>query len=1107
VPSVLRMLVDEPDWSGCTALRLVFSAGEPLHAELCQRLLKHVAVEIWNTYGPTECAIDATAQPFDPAQRSGPVPIGRPIDGARILVLDPAGRPVPIGVPGELHIGGAGVGRGYLGQPRLTADRFGPDPFGPPGSRIYRTGDLVHWRSDGTLAYLGRLDNQVKINGVRVEPGEIEAALMRHPDIGSAVVTAHAGPTGATRLVAYVLRRDVAQPESLRSYLSRRLPGPLVPADYVALDAFPTTTSGKIDRAALPAPDPLDSAHRPSFRPPGAPLESLVAQVWSELLGVTDIGLDDNFFQLGGSSLLITKLATRLGAATGRELAVADLFFALTVRAQARLLDVDPPDEAPIRPARRDGDLPLSSGQLRQWFLDKLQPGVVQWVAPMVVELPAATTAATAQRALDAVQARHEALRTRYVLSSAGDPVQVVDPPGRVPLRLAGPGGDLATLFGEEFARGFDLEHEAPVRALLVNEPDRPVLLVTMHHIASDGWSTVILERELIELCTAENAGRAAELPTPTVQYADYAAWQQARLTDARLAPHLTYWRAALDGLATLDLPFDRPRPPVFDIRGALAPFKLDADLADRATALGRRHGATPFMTFLTVYAILLSRYSGRSDLAVGVPVSGRIHPDVAGTVGFFLNSLVLRCDLTGAPSFGVVLDRIRDASLGAFAHQSLPFERLVDELVDRRDLARTPLYQVEFDMHDEGLTATAADTEAMDAFQRAWTVAKTDLCLYLQRNADGSMVGTVEYPTALFDPATVEAFVQHYTRLLEAVTAEPDQPVSAVDYLSPGERRALADDRRAPAADTDLLVPGHRFTGLPPGDAGGPVRVDVVDPAGQLVPVGVPGELRLAGPMVGPATVCGQDLPTDRFAPDPVGGWLFHTGELVRRRPDGSVEALGRVAHPVRIRGMWVDPRPAEAALTAHPDVAEAVVDADGDTLTAYWAGAGPVEPSPEALAEHCQARLGAHEVPGAFVRVAAVPHTADEMVALRTGGLAVGTVAEGRGPLSLAEQRVAHLWAELLELSADDIAVDAGFFAAGGNSILAIRLIAILRDEFGVDVPVRMLFEEGTVATVAAEVEAQISAEVASLPDAAVLAELLLPDDAVPTGPPGRH
>ncbi|MFY1691593.1 amino acid adenylation domain-containing protein [Plantactinospora sp. WMMB782] len=808
VPSVLRLVAEEPGWRDCTSLRLLFSAGEPLHAELCRRLTDGLKVTLWNTYGPTECAIDVTAHPYDPALPTGPVPIGRPLANLRVLVLDGNGDPVPVGVAGELHAGGVGVARGYLGRPDLTAEKFVPDPYGPAGSRLYRTGDLVRWRADATLEYIGRLDHQVKVNGVRIEPGEVESALVAHPDVSAAVVLAVEAAEGGKRLVGYVTGERVPAADRLRTFLRDRLPDPMIPAAFVALPEFPLNSSGKVDRAALPAPKTAAEDGRPPYVAPRTTAERMVAQAWAELLKVDRVGAHDDFFTLGGSSLLLTRLANQLRSASGSKVALRGLFAAPTVEQQAKLIAVPSDDGPPLLPVHRIGPLPLSFGQRRLWFLDRLEPGNTEWVAPLFVRLGPEVDQRTVRRALDLVAGRHEILRTRYV-EDGGEPRQLVDPPSPVELRVVeADSADLETVFRSEFERGFDLATGPVWRALLVRFPGVPtrtpptsvripatagrapagesVLLLTLHHIACDGWSSVVLERELREICASVLAGRDPELPAQPVQYPDFASWQRGWLTEQVLAAELAYWRKTLDGLGPLDLPTDRPRPARRNPRGALAPFTIPTELATAVRDLGRRHGASPYMTMLTAFSTLLARYAGNWDVAVGTPVAGRNRPELENMVGFFLNSLVLRPNLGPGMRFEEALEATREVCRAAFAHQTLPFEQLVDDLQPDRDMSRTPLFQAAFDLHDEGLTGGAVRSDDLAAFTEAWQVAKTDLTLFVRVQADGTMLGALEYATALFDRSTVDRIGGHLVRLLQAVTADPELRLGTVDFLDP---------------------------------------------------------------------------------------------------------------------------------------------------------------------------------------------------------------------------------------------------------------------------------------------------------------------------------
>ncbi|GAA3892966.1 hypothetical protein GCM10023084_52240 [Streptomyces lacrimifluminis] len=823
VPSVLRLLVEENpghgagDWGRCGSLRLLFSAGEALHAELVARVREKAGadLEVWNTYGPTECSIDVTAQPVEAALASGPVPIGRPIPGLRVLVLDPNAAPVPVGVPGELYVGGTGVARGYAGRPGLTAERFVPDPYATePGARLYRTGDQVRWRADRTLEYLGRLDHQIKVNGVRIEPGEIEAVLAAHPSVTGAVVTAYQAQDSGTRLAAHLTASAAVDGADLRVFLAERLPDSHVPAFFHVLESFPLLPSGKVDRAGLPGPEEIAAVHRPALTAPRDASEELVAGVWAELLGRERVGAHDDFFALGGTSLQLTRLAARLRAASGEKISLRGLFAATTVEAQAKLIGAAATSgaEESIRPVPRGGEPPLSSGQRRLWFLDRMHPGSPEWVAPLFLRLPADLDPSAVGAALDALAARHEPLRTRYV-AEGGSARQVIDAPGTttVELRVADAAREeVPGLFGEQFGRGFDLAAGPLWRALLLRLPGEDhLLLLTLHHITCDGWSTVLLERELRELCAAHLAGREPVLPALAVQYADYGAWQHARLTEERVERELAHWRAALDGIAPVDLPADHPRPAVRDPHGAVVPFRIPAGTAAALTELGRAHGATPFMTLLTAYATLVARYSGQWDVPVGTPVAGRTRPETENMVGFFLNSLVVRCGLTAELSFSEALERVRDAAREAFVHQELPFERLVDELQPERDLSRTPLYQVAFDLHSEGVTSVVTRDTDLAAFTEAWQVAKTDLSLFMRQTPEGALDGVLEYATSLFERATVERMAGHFLTLLDQVAHHPDVPLGAVELLGEEERRQLLTDWN----DSDTVGPADDRT------------------------------------------------------------------------------------------------------------------------------------------------------------------------------------------------------------------------------------------------------------------------------------------------------
>ncbi|MCO5968360.1 non-ribosomal peptide synthetase [Actinoallomurus soli] len=826
VPSVLRLLVEE-DWTGCDALRLLFSAGEALHAELCHKVLAKVDVELWNTYGPTECSIDVTAHRFDPAQTTGPVPIGRPLPGLRVVVLDERGRPVPIGVPGELYAGGVGVALGYQGRPALTAERFVPDPFGPAGSLLYRTGDQVRWRGDRTLEYLGRLDSQLKVNGVRVEPGEVEAALSAHPSVRAAAVVAVDG-----RLVAYV-----AGAAPSREFLFERLPAALVPAVFVELAELPLTANGKVDRAALPTPD----LSRPAYTAPRTIAEKEVAGAWAELLDLPQVGVHDDFFHLGGSSLLLTRLAGRLG-----DVPLPALFTATTVEAQARLLE-DAADVPPVTRVSRSAPLPLSVAQHQFWLLDRMNPGGSEWNAPLFVRLPAALTPQDVDAVLTALVERHEILRTRYVADD-GEPRQVIDPPAPVGARVVDGPVDL----DDELGRGFDLA-EGPVwRAVLFRNPGEDHLLaLVIHHIACDGWSSAVLARDIRDLAEGRRPA------PPPIQYADYGAWHRTHGVDES---QLAYWRERLAGLKPLELPTDRPRPARRDALGSAVTFAVPAELMAALEAVGRRRQATPYTVLLTALASLLGRYGAGWDVPIGTSVTGRTRPEFHDVVGVFLNTVVMRCALEADLTFAEAVSRMRDVTQGAFAHQALPFDWLIDELQPERDPSRTPLYQVMFNFHEAGLTGVANAAADLEAASRAWRVARTDLTLVLERQDDGSAFGFLEYATALFDRGTVERMGRHLLGLLRAVAADPAVRLAELDVLTDEERARLA----RPAERRPVTCVHGDIAGWAERD---PDRIALVGGGtsltyGELDRRAVRLAHRLRGLGVGPETVVGVSLP-----------------------------------------------------------------------------------------------------------------------------------------------------------------------------------------------------------------------------------------------------
>ncbi|MFL6197989.1 MAG: amino acid adenylation domain-containing protein, partial [Thermoanaerobaculia bacterium] len=788
VPSMLPFFLAEDGVSDCRSLRRVLVSGEAVPWEAEQRCLEVLPVPLLNLYGPTEAAVEVTAWSCQPAERPRPVPIGRPVRNTQIHVVGRRLEPAPLGAVGELAIGGAQVARGYLNRPDLTAERFVPDPFSPePGARMYRTGDLCRHLAGGEIEYLGRLDDQVKIRGFRIEPREIEIALGTHPDVReTAVVVRQEGPEKSL-LACVVVSSTGATADRLRDYLAARLPAYMVPsfAFGEALDRLP---NGKLDRRALSRWTPAAEISR-RITAPRTPLEELLAGLFAEVLQVERIGVEDDFFEHGGHSLAVMRLAARVREALRVELPLHRVFETPTVAALARLIEgTDRSAAPPLVPVPRDLPLPLSFAQQRLWFLHQMEPESAVYNMPAAIHLRGPLDSAVLAAAIGEVVRRHESLRTRF----ADGPVQVIDPPA--PFVLAEI--DLAGLASEAL-RPFDLSLGPLLRASLARlGGEEHLLLLNMHHIVSDGWSLRILARELGEAYEALSQGLPPELPALEVQYADYAVWQRSWLQGELLESEIAHWRERLAGApAVLDLPLDRPRPAVMGDRGASRAVTLPPGLLAAASAMARRQGVTLFMAVLAAFQALLSRVSRSEDVSVGTPVAGRRDLRTEGLIGFFVNTLVMRTDLSGEPSFAALLSRVRAIALDAYGHQDVPFEKLVEELHPRRDLSYSPLFQVSFVLEAEPPPALClGDVEAALWPLEAETE-KFDLILTLGVDAGGLLSGTLGYRTDLFDGATIDRLAGSFTRLLAAAVEDPRRLVSELPLLSAAEREQLLAD------------------------------------------------------------------------------------------------------------------------------------------------------------------------------------------------------------------------------------------------------------------------------------------------------------------------
>ncbi|MGW7416489.1 amino acid adenylation domain-containing protein, partial [Streptomyces sp. NPDC054863] len=844
---------------GLGRLRYLLFGGEAADPLMVRRVLELAAPKhLLHVYGPTETTTFATWHEVERVE-GGSVPIGGPVSGNRLYVLDAALQPVPPGAAGELYVSGAGLARGYFDRPGLTGERFVANPYDGPGERMYRTGDLVRWTAGGQLEFLGRSDHQVKIRGFRIEPAEIESALTSHPAIAQATVVVREDQPGDKRLVGYVVSGDHASGAAfsddhasgtalpgdhasaaaldcgepigddrtltnaggmpargtdredtpgvdgldggaVREYVSRLLPDYMVPSVVVVLDVLPLTVNGKVDRKALPAPD--YTATSPG-REPRTVQEHLLGQAFADVLGLPHVGMTDNFFDLGGHSLLATRLVSRIRATLGAEIPIRALFETPTVAGLAPRVTDSGTARQKLTTGPRPATVPLSFAQQRLWFLGELEGPSGLYNIPLTLRLTGDLDHDALRAALTDVITRHEALRTVFP-SVDGSPSQCILGPDAIDLQLPTaevPEGELEQAVADESHRPFDLAREIPLRArLFAVAPKDHVLVVVLHHVAGDGWSLAPLARDISTAYAARSDGRAPTWEPLPVQYADYTLWQRELLGDpddpgSLHHAQLAHWRQALADLPEeLALPGDRPRLPVASHRGGTARLHINADLHQQLSALARAEGVTMYMVLNAAVATLLSRLGSGTDIPIGTSVAGRTDESLDELVGFFVNTLVIRTDVSGNPSFREVLRRVREQSLGALAHQDMPFERLVEDLAPARSMARHPLFQIML-----GLQNTTSPVLDLPGLDTAWLSsgdqpAKFDLDIQLQeafapQGRPSGLTGVITYATDLFDHATVVTLVERLLRLLDAVATDTARPVTGIDLLSPAER------------------------------------------------------------------------------------------------------------------------------------------------------------------------------------------------------------------------------------------------------------------------------------------------------------------------------
>jgi amino acid adenylation domain-containing protein len=814
VPSLLRVLLntDIDLQKQLPNLKYWTSSGEVLSLELLKRFQERMPQSrLINLYGSSEVAADATCCDLKNWKTLACVPIGRPIANTQVYLLDAFLQPVPIGVPGELYVGGNGVARGYLNRPELTAERFIPDPFShEPGARLYKTGDLARYLSDGTLEFLGRLDHQVKIRGFRIELGEIEAVLSQHSEVRETVVVAREDSLGDKRLAAYIVAKPGQAPAitSLRSLLKEQLPEYMVPSAFVLLEALPLTPNGKVDRQALPLPNQVRLAAEQVYFVPYTPIEEMLAGMWSQLLNVDQVGIHDSFYGLGGHSLLAIQLMSRVRDTFQVELPLYALYENPTVAGLAKHVEsayrIKQKIQVPLPQALpRVGTLPLSFAEERLWFFDQLEPGSPVYNISAALHLKGPLDVTALHQSLNTIVQRHETLRTTFEALD-GKPQRIIAPT----LSLALPVVDLtmlpeserkaktSQLAIEEAQRSFKLAQGPLVRtSLLELDWDEHTLLLTLHHIISDGWSMGVLLQELAALYNAYSSGYSSPLPALPIQYGDYALWQRIYLQEEMREEQVSYWQEQLAALAILQLPTDRPRPSIQTFRGAKYPLALSAALTKELKELSRRQGVTLFMTLLAAFNVLLYRHTEQDDLCIGTPIANRTRSELEKLIGLFVNTLALRTDLSGNPSFRELLQRVRKVALEAYAHQDLPFEQVVKAIQPKRDLGFTPLFQVmfalqNFPMEDIELACLMASQLEVDN-----KTAKFDVTLNLLETPEG-LSGYFEYNTDLFEEATIARMTGDLQTLLAAIVARPEQRLRELPLLTEAECQQLLVER-----------------------------------------------------------------------------------------------------------------------------------------------------------------------------------------------------------------------------------------------------------------------------------------------------------------------
>ncbi|HET8846339.1 MAG TPA: amino acid adenylation domain-containing protein, partial [Ktedonobacteraceae bacterium] len=1166
VPALAQSwLNDAPPGVSLSALRRVFFAGEPLKDTLVHRWREVFSMEgeIINLYGPTETTLAKCYYRVPDDAQAGVQPVGWPLPETQVLVFGKDNRLCAPGEPGEIVIRTPFRTLGYINAPEENW-RFAQNPWRDDMRDIlYYSGDRGRYALDGKVEILGRLDQQIKLRGIRIELSEVENALMRHPAVQEAAVllySTHSANESRAEdqddkyLLAYIvpaaLQPTPAETE-LRDFLKSWLPASMIPSAFMALPALPLTPNGKLDRRALPVPEHIFQESG-RYAAPRTPAEELVAGIWEQVLKRDAIGIHDNFFALGGHSLLGVRIVSRLRNTFQVELPLRALFEAPTVSDLARRVEqaLSAEQSLPflsIKQADREGELPLSFTQQRLWFLDQWEPDNPFFNISRSLALHGPLDIKSLEWSFNEIIQRHEALRTSIV-AVHGRPQQIIVPQLQLALPAIElgdiPEGERATEIQRrariEAQRPFDLSHDPLIRVILLRlDETEHVLLLTLHHIISDAWSLEILLRELqvhYDNFVGSSDRQISPPPALPVQYVDFTIWQRERLQshlnnehggETLLEQQLSYWREHLRGAPPLLLlPTDRPHPPKQTFQGAQYRFVLPQAIASDLKALSQREGVTLFMTLLAAFQTLLFRYTGQEDLVIGSTNANRTRVEIENLIGCFFDIQALRTDLSGNPTFRELLERVREVALGAYTHQELPFGKVVEELQPERSLSHSPFFQVAFALQHIPATTMALANLTLDLLEIDTGAARLDLMIFLG-DSEQKLIGIIEYNTDLFDESTIARLVEHYRHLLEGVIANPDQRIASLPLLSDLEREQALhmwdiDELASPLREVLRPQITQLFKIGEPDELSvrdiAKIPVYLLDLSGQPVPPGIPGELYLCLSHDHPSLI---DLDIEQCSPCPFhnqpGTRLSHTGILARHSQLGSIEYLGRVDQQVEVRGYRVNLNEIESLLLQHPAVQDCLVlpreNASGVQLLVAYVLLTPENQTRPAELEHEQRHmlelyLPDYMLPAHFFLLNSWPLAPDgrpdQQALLHM--LWEQEISSAADPTSYTatEATLIEIWTWLLdpeevqnETAGAGIGIHDDFFALGGHSLLATQVMSRVQETFQVELSLHVFFEASTIAELAEHIDAaqQIAREQQAPPLVPVSRERALP------------